>query len=402
MVIAADRVVANEAVYAPFASRFRVAVGDSSVRLTWRDATSDVEVYRVYRHDEEITDETFAEATLVGTVAPGEETFVDTPGPGSHHYAVLAENEAGSVFRVFIPFRNKTIEPIRFAEETTPAEEEEETEAKVTGISAEREDDTVSVSFDAQPAEQELILFRSSKPIDSADSLGQATRIATTTVGEAPVTDYPVPGVNYYYGVFTSQSLEEGTPRFEAGVTVTDSPVEIPLTASRTTLPSFEASPRSPNPLPFLRLSREFEQGQRVLPRNPAGLIVSVPLDSSTNDSIDAVMESLPSSADDAVETAVLPEDRKPADKGPESALSSIVDGAIAREDWTEAEHLLDNLLSTPLPESVESRAHFYLGQTYYFTDRPRKAFFEFLLAEQDYYVATQPWIDTVLAEIES
>ena len=384
-------------VFAPFPSRFRVAVRDPQVRLTWRDSNVDVSSYRVYRHTEEITAGTFSAATLAGTVAPGVETFLDSPEPGSYHYAVLAENDEGNVYRVFIPYRNKTTEPVQITEQA----DEPEAETEVRGMAARREDERIIVTFEAGPEDRELVVYRSTRPLDSMDALARATRISEVTASDSPVRDYPVPGISYYYGVFSRPAMEEGVLSFEPGVTVTSEPVEIPLAATRVTLPPFDASPRSRNPLPFLRITRELEEGERQLPQNPASLSPRIPLESETEKAVNRLLATLPPDKGPQVSPHVLPADRSVAEKGPAYTLKSVVEGPFSAEQWEEAERLLANILSTSLPAEVEARAHFYLAQTYYFTDRPRLAFLEFLMAEEHYYLETRPWLDRILLDLQ-
>ncbi|MFP4373106.1 MAG: hypothetical protein ACLFPO_02145 [Spirochaetaceae bacterium] len=386
----------EDGVFAPFPSRLRVAVRDPEVRLTWRDASVGVAGYRVYRHTEEITADNIREATLLETVPAGTETYLDRPEPGRYHYAVVAETEEGSLYRVLIPFRNRTTDPVSITETVEP----EETGPEVRGIRASRTEDEVRLDIDAIPPDGPLVLFRSARPLDSMDALARATRVAELAAEDAPAIDFPVPGVGYYYGAFPAESLADGRPRFEPGVTVTAEPVEIPLTTARVTLPPFEGGPRSRNPLPFLRMSHPLEDASPLLPQNPVALQPKLPLDTETEAAVGRILESLPEPDVARPEPVILREDRSAAEKGAAYALSTIATGAFEAGNWEEAEMLLENLLSTSIPATVASRAHFYLAQTYYFTDRPRTAFLEFLLAQDDYYLETQPWIDRILSDL--
>jgi hypothetical protein len=232
------------------------------------------------------------------------------------------------------------------------------------------------------------------------DALANATRVGEVTSGDAPVLDYPVPGISYFYGVFPADALAEGDPRFEPGVTVTADEVRIPLTTTRVTLPPFEGGPRSRNPLPFLRITRELDGAEEELPQNPASVRPAVPLDEETAAAVARVTEALPEGDSERPEPRVLPVDRSTAEKGPASALSTVATGAFAERRFEEAERLLENLLSTPLPPDVKARSHFYLAQSYYFTGRLRPAFLEFLLARDEYYLETRPFIDRILSEL--
>ena len=49
----------------------------------------------------------------------------------------------------------------------------------------------------------------------------------------------------------------------------------------------------------------------------------------------------------------------------------------------------------------MQARAHFYLGQTYFFNNRPREALLEFLLADDSYYHEVELWKDACFRQLE-
>jgi len=49
----------------------------------------------------------------------------------------------------------------------------------------------------------------------------------------------------------------------------------------------------------------------------------------------------------------------------------------------------------------VQARAHYYLGQAYFFDKRPREALLEFLLAEDPYYHEVDQWKDACFQQLE-
>lgn len=383
-------------VFAPFPSRLQPTAEDSGVRLTWRDAPEEVAAYRIYRDTEPITRDSLAEADLLATVAPGTESYLDRPEPGSYHYAVVAENEAGTLFRVLIPFRNRTSRPITIAAPEEPAEP-----ARILrSLSAGGDADGVTLSFQTRSEAARLVLYRSTRRIDSADALAEAVRVAEFPASEGSYADFPVPGVGYYYALFPEEMVTDGKMRFEAGVTITGTPVQIPLTGSRVTLPPFEASPRARAPLPLLRISREISGDNAPLPPSLLTPRGAVALSAETENAISRLLDTEAGAATAGPEPRILPAERSPAEKGPADALASIVKGPFSAGRWGEAGSLLDNLLASVLPEEVRTRAHFYRAQTYYFSGLPRQAFVEFLLAREAHYADTTPWIDHILVTL--
>ncbi|MFP4066050.1 MAG: hypothetical protein ACLFS5_00945 [Spirochaetaceae bacterium] len=391
----------DDGVFSPFPSRLRVAVGDPEVRLTWRDAEeSAIAGYLVYRHSREITRETFEEAERVSEVPPGTETYLDTPEPGTYHYAVLARNEAGKPYRVFVPLRNRTTTPVRITESAEP----EAPPTRITRISASSEEaaDRIRVTFEAEPEERRLLLYRSRQPFEGPEALAEAVRVAEVTAEEGSVEDFTVPGVPYHYALVPTEIVEEGeTPDFEPGVTTTAEPAALPLSSPRVTLPTFDGSARAGTPLPFLRLSHELEAPDVLLPENPVSLRPRSTLPESTEEAVDRLLSELPERTGPGLEPRILPVDRDADGKGPASALSSVVMGPFAAERYEEAEELLGNLLSSHLPEDVRARTHYYLGQVYALTDRPRKAVLQFLSARDNYYTETRRWIDGILRVLD-
>ena len=386
----------EDSVFAPFPSRLQPSPEDSGVRLTWRDAPEDVAAYRVYRHTQAITQDSLAEAELIATVAPQTESFLDRPEPGSYHYAVIAENEAGTLYPVLIPFRNRTSSPITVA---TP-EEPEEPARVLRSVSAEGGADGVTISFRTHSGGAQLVLYRSTRRIDSADALAEAVQVAELPASEGSYADFPVPGVGYYYALFPEEMVTEGEMRFEAGVTITETTVEVPLTGSRVTLPPFKVSPRSRAPLPLLRISREITGDNAPLPPSLLTPRDAVALNVETENALARLLDAKGPAAPESPEPQILPAERSPAEKGPADALASIVKGPFSAGRWGEAGSLLDNLLASILPEEVRARAHFYRAQTYYFSGRTRQAFVEFLLAREAHYAETAPWIDHILATL--
>ena len=48
------------------------------------------------------------------------------------------------------------------------------------------------------------------------------------------------------------------------------------------------------------------------------------------------------------------------------------------------------------------TRAHFYLGQAYYFDKQYQNALLEMLMAQDEYYVETSPWITNCFTYLEN
>lgn len=389
----ADTASNENNVFAPYVSRLRVAVKDPVVMLTWDDPAGVPGTVNIYRSSVEINTSTFSSATLVGTVTEGTGSFVDVPAsPGKYYYAVLVDSPSAGLYKVFVPFRDMTIEPISIASAATA----KELAANVSGISAVVDRETVNVSFKVARAGRTLDVYRATTPIDNPSTLKDAVLIRQITSGTSTVADYPVPGVPYYYAVIDSQVLQSGEAAFEAGKNATARPVEVPLGVVKIGIPASNApAPRS-TPLPYLMLSQDLQTGAELAPSltSPAP---PTTLGSKTKAAVSSLVNGIHVAPLAVPSPAVLPSDRAAADRGESYTLKSIVDTAFDRKDWSEAQHLLQNLLTVPLSDDVQARAQFYLGQCYYFQGLYRQAFVAFLLARDAYYADVTPWINSIL-----
>ena len=228
-VFAQDDADATE-VFAPFVSRLRVSVRDPQVRLTWRDAEDVSGPYLIYRHTEPITDRTISDATFVGSVEDGVQSFIDTPDyVGSYYYAVLAEMEDQVPYPIYISGRNTTYNAVTIENtETVP-----ERSAVATSISAEVTElgnqPAIRILFEADKDDRHMIVYRSTEPFDSLDDVQDAAMVRETASDSGSVIDMPVPGVAYYYAVADTEAILGGAVTFVAGANTTAEPIEIPL-----------------------------------------------------------------------------------------------------------------------------------------------------------------------------
>ena len=384
-------------VFAPFVSRLRVAVRDPQVRLTWRDS-EDLEggSYRVYRYTEQITQETLEAATLVATVEPGVETYLDTPlVQGNYYYAVLAAEDDGRLYSLFVPFRNKTIRPVA----VTRLETEEDLASSIYDIEALVQDNTVILRFDASRTGRMLVVYRSTVPFDQLPSLADATLLDEFESANRRYVDFPVPGVEYYYGVFDKVLIERGTITFDERENVLAEPIRIALPAAEMDITvQFPRASKRRAPLPILQLASGVQTGASLaFTAVPFGGFAQ-PVAVDTARSIDGLLERAPAAEVFDPEPVILSEERDPAGEGVSVTLSQIVTGEFARGEYAEAASLLENLLVLPLSTEMERRVRFYRGQSLYFDGRREPAFVELLVAsEGELYRATKPWIDGIL-----
>lgn len=386
-------------VFAPFASRLDVQREDSSITLLWRDSPDlPGGTYLVYRHTIPIDRENVDEAELLAGVNSGVETYTDTPlSAGTYYYAVIARDAEGNRYDVFVPYRNVTASGVVL--ETVASEQD--LAARVTGLAARVEQDYIVIEFDASREDRDLILFRATSPIRSAADLFDATSLGTFESTLDEVEDYPVPGIPYYYSMSDAALVKIGRIQFIPGENATTRAVQVPVSTDRIGLPE-TISPRA-LPLPFLMLTSEIETGDR-LGAAPFTLPQYRSISKRSAQSVQSVLETLPAIRTKEPEPVILPEDRGETPGGEAYTLRSVLQNEFLAREWDEAVAQLLSFLSIRRSEELEARGRFYLGQAYFFQERYREAFFEFLLAEDYFYTQAQPWLATLydrLAEEE-
>ena len=388
---------------APFVSGLRVAVQDPRVRLTWRDGSDDASLQHIYRATVEITDETFDRAREVGTVRAGVETFLDVPEEaGSYFYAVLSETGGGEIRNVFLPFRNKTTQPVSIS----AVGSEVEPPANMISVSLERRGDEIVLRFRADRPGRKLGIYRSTEAVDSLDALARAARIAIVDSSRRSYRDVPIPGIAYYYAVIDTEQVAAGEISFSAGANVSETAVQLPLELVETTRSPAEEQAARRRPLPFLMIDETLQSGSALV-SSPLRLTGDrQPVQEETLNAVDAALAQARDRADQAqVESAapqprVLKEERITDAKGPRYTLQTIAEGPFSDGRWRESIRLLENMLTISLPPDVEARAHFYLGQARYFAGERRRAFLDFVLARERYYLETKDWIDRLVREL--
>lgn len=396
-IFAQDDVTAETDVFAPFVSRLRVAVRDPQVRITWRDSV-DLEGgrYRIYRYTSEINQNTIDAAREVAVVEPGVETYLDTPlEKGEYYYAVLAENEEGELYRIFVPFRNKTIRSVA----VTNLETEEDLAATIYDIEARIQDNAVYVRFDASRNGRTLSMYRSTIPFSTITDLTDATLLDQFESSTRRFVDYPVPEVDYYYAVFDATLVERGTISIQPGENALAAPIRIVLGENADVTVDVPRLTKRPAPLPMLQFAGGISGAQSpAMSELPRG-VRAQPVSSETRRAIDGLLARAPGRSEFAPSPEILPEDRSPDAEGAEATLAQILEHEFSEGNYEQTVSLLESLLEFPLNPALERRVRYYLGQALFFDGRRESAFLEFLSAsEGDMYVRSRLWIDGILS----
>ena len=390
-VVLCSAVMAQQPALPPFVSRLTARVDGATIRLTWQDPSEPADRFLVYRHVEEITNDSFASATYVGAAGRDEMLFVDyPPDTRDYFYTVVSADENGEPSKVFVPFRNKTTLAVAVDSESL----ERTLPVAISGIAAKIVRNDIVVSYDTSSGKREISVYRGTKPLVSAEDLIHAVLVDTIPSSQKVFQDSPVPGLEYYYGLFDSELLRVGDERFLAGENILTSPVTIPLdempsVTTRSTIRS--------RPLPFLVLSSKIESGEDLSSTRQTLETSPIPLSPGVISSLDRII------SDDAgrpslfLEPAYLTTDSAESVSGDTTRFVSIIAESFRDKDWkTALESLKLFLLTRRSPEDIH-KAHFYMGQAYYFLHEYEKAFVELLLSSELFYADARPWMENVL-----
>ena len=385
-------------IFTPFVSRIKVSSTPSTVQISWKD-TSDVQGNCIiYRHSSPITEENLEKAVKIARIPQGVEYYEDYP-PYTHtnyYYAVLMEDNDSLLHKLFIPFRNAAPDAVSITEKT-----ESKSPALVTAIESRSFDDFIRLNFKCSKPSAELFVYRNTEPIKDRDDLLNANLIATLAGNTSSYTDYPVPGIGYYYGIIDSNLIKTGNYIFKAGENITIIPAEIELKSTeRIGLPEMPVS--RPKPLPYLSISRGFHSGRHLSPSVIDVIPEEAQVSAETEDIIGRLLSELPSSEKSSLQPVILKQDSN-AEAGSERAmLFSILETDFLTGRYDSAANRLIEFQKVKRDYAIEASVHFYLGQIYYFKAEDRKAFTEFLFAEDFFYLETRPWLSSLYRRLRS
>jgi hypothetical protein len=366
------------------------------VRLTWRDspeATGPVYIYRspgpFPRQIPEGVSDTVLGFQKPTEVPYGVESYIDDVGSsGRVYYFIAASDDSERRYLTVLPAVNTLSVEVAESPGVVVPSVESGGPGGIFGLEIRPDGDAVVISYRLNRSGN-TVLYRSVQPITRTADLLSAVIVQAGF--EPPITDYPVPGIPYYYAVIFEDELSRGNVGIYPGFNATVHPVEI--TADRVGLP--RASELRSMPLPLISLNYavpgidNFSELRNPIPLSLAtaktlGTLRRTAQNPKTIRTSRAFNQDL-----DSDDYGVSAENR---------ALRAIVRGPFSRGDWETARADLEQYLSIHHSRIAETRARFYLGQSLYFLNAYREAFYEFLLIRDYYPVEVNEWLESCLA----
>lgn len=364
---------------APVVSALSASVSGTVVTLTWQPAPGITGSSLILRAEFPITAANESSAELRGTVDHSVTAFTDTlEGNGKYWYAVVSSDDSGSPYNFFLPASNSLILPVT-------AETSAYRETVLSGFSVRSRNDAVIISWNAALAGSNLVIYRSTLPFTSFSSLVPAVLVSAFTDTGGTFTDYPVPGVPYYYAVLDENSVHSGSVTFVPGGNTNGTAVEIPQELALIRRSSTQSL--RPMPLPYLNPTQT---------ARPEGVVFS----SVTEERISQLAVSASGGTEARRPYVFRSDSESTSSGGDEYALRLIVNSSFRSGNYEETIERLNDFLSLRRSVQTSSRAHFYKGESLYFLGKAEDALLEFLLARDSYENQAGEWIQYSLSSL--
>ncbi len=251
----------------------------------------------------------------------------------------------------------------------------------------------IQIYFEPEHVDKPLILYRHIRPITSVQELVQSV-IVSSGIVQSPFLDYPVPGVSYYYAIFFEKDIQSGTITIVPGQNISLIPVQVPLDKNQIGLPPSSVSMRT-QPLPLLssQIATADIDNTHIL------IIPAYPLSEAAAKAVN----NLPyreRRKQIILSPTILKEEQENINAGEAYVLQSLVFESFPGAKWDSFIQQGEQFLSLPRSKKIEARVHFYLGQAYLFSGKPKEALFNFLSSQDEYPEQTAPWIQETLAQL--
>jgi hypothetical protein len=381
--------------FSPFVSRIHAEAHEMSIVLTWESPEGTAGKVLIYRHTEEITEKNLGLTRLLMVADIATESYVDpVTDTKEYYYAILIQDAIGTIHKIFVPYRNKTVTGVRITD-ITP---EEERATRITGLHAEVSGDSIIITFQTSKPERQLFLYRSTSPLTNKENLLAATTPVLVKEYSTRYVDYPVAGIDYYYAVMDAGLAKTGTISLVPGKNSLKKPVKIPLKDDTAAL---KPVTKRSLPLPYLDIISDIEFGGTIIPSVSSYLPEKKQIQDKTEEIINHIISRLEQQQEETImEPDILPVDRAGSTGGESAILQKIVSEYFSKALYYKAETQLRDYLRIKHSEEVEARSHFYLGQILYFKGAYKDALLAFLMSQDYYYVEIQPWLDACFHKI--
>jgi tetratricopeptide (TPR) repeat protein len=432
----------STSIFAPFVSRLNAEVSGRAVRLKWMDAPSVKGPVYIYRARVPFSG-TGAQYQARGIEVPyGQQTFVEeVEALGMWYYLVMASDETRMKYELIVPYnnivdvqldgttKNVTSSPgmaaavAPYADRpiiSQPAQRAAEDPTwdsaygsygvarqsgysrysnDIVDITAQTLPNGIYISFRSSERDKNALLYRSNKPFTQYNDILTAALVKDQLV--SPFIDYPPPGVAYYYAILYEEDIRSGQATIYPGSNATVDPIHLGSISQGASgvagVPAYSPVPASPQQNTYL----DPDAGYFSTVRSPSPLSAAAAQAAESVRNRPQVAPVIPQTSYGInMEPRVFNQDiQSNIASGEDYDLALIVRGPFFRKDWGVARTALEQYLSVSHSQNAAARAHFYLGQCYYFLGDARAALNEFMAVHTMYPDEAANWVQAALAK---
>ncbi|MDR2149586.1 MAG: hypothetical protein LBO67_01935 [Spirochaetaceae bacterium] len=368
----------SQELFVPFVSKISVERKGDLIRLSWVDSPDIYGPVYIYRSFEPLDTQYPQLAGIKAIEIPyGTQSYTDEIERSvSLYYFIVASAETGERYPIVLPYSNSIVVSAHDGDSAS-------SEINIFSLDAVARGEGVSLSYRSIDSRKSTVLYRSSHPITQKSDLVSA-RIINLNI-PVPFMDYPVPGFPCYYALVFAEDLEAGTVEIIPGYNATVEPVTLPARQSLK-LRDYEVS------LPLLTMPAAVPDAPALLPAS------TLPLSKEAEQALEPLLrKGMEKGAAAPHEPQILEADFSTPRESEDYTLYSIVHGAFTAHDWQTAQSELRAFMRLPQSAELEQRAHFYLGQIYFFLGLLPDALFEFLAIRNKFPDESYQWIMHVL-----
>jgi hypothetical protein len=255
-------------------------------------------------------------------------------------------------------------------------------------------DNTIEISFNNSRSDRELVIYRSSEPINNYNDILKASLIATISSSTNIFIDHPQAGIPYFYIIMDSILTRSGQYTIKSDQNVTSKSTLIQAVNSGLMFENRETLRNQP--LPYLDLKSSIDTGKLLLD-SYSEIPVKYSLTFESKNIIQTLVQNTYQENTEELKTVILEEDLASSANSEQYQLKRIIESDFSDKNWINAYKLLTNYLSVEHSPLLEIRAHFYRAQVLYFQNRYNESFMEFVLIYEDLPHEAKPWMDKLI-----
>jgi hypothetical protein len=370
-----------------YVSQIKAETRNNLVRISWVDSPDARGPVYIYRSARPFSGSVPANIKPI-VVKYGTQFFIDeVEDMNSLFYFIAASDVSGQRYETVI-YQINSINVSLTQEQTGQPDARQPVPSVieqwhiVSDIWTRRDGDKIVITYTSSNPGKNVILFRSVYPVSQPNDLANAFIVQSGN--SSPFVDTPVPGIFWYYAIVYEEDILYGNVRIRPGVNATASAVII--------RDNYEAeSFMRPIPLPALTLNNYVSDGFLADMTHEESL-------SWTSANMLKLTEKSEKPPLELKWPRIYAMDLESPQDGEESALFQILEDYFVHFEWESARDNLQEYLSLPRTNELQTRARFYLGQAHYFTKNYREALWEFLSFRSINPEEANSWIDATLS----